>query len=394
MPAILDIIAGPGWLRGFLPALNRLGQSVPPLLFSRRFKIMKCKKWTLVVCALGLSFTLFGLALTWLFAKGVSRWWMPTVFLTLYSLFFIFKGTNQLAFGTVQGKLVRIVWRGRLMLIGNTAGATLAVSSAWYLMPFWLRPDGGDFHWIFGFSGLCFGLSVLLVLGLDESPDYFEGTQLSISTHLSKAWWVFRQDSNFRKIALASMTFGGSLMLFPHYQALGREHLGLTLDKLTWWVIAQNLGMGVFSLVTGLLADWHGNRLVLRVLFLGSCISPLLAVYLVLIGPPAASWYWLVFVTIGLTPIMVRVLDNYTLEISSPENHSLYLSTLSLCISIPIFFAPLLGLMVDLLGFKVIFLAVAAIIFRGWLITFSLNEPRQERPSVAYSYRRKSSVRS
>ena len=32
MPAALDSIGGSGWVRGCLPMLNRLGQSIPPLL--------------------------------------------------------------------------------------------------------------------------------------------------------------------------------------------------------------------------------------------------------------------------------------------------------------------------------------------------------------------------
>ncbi|HID75426.1 MAG TPA: hypothetical protein EYP56_05445, partial [Planctomycetaceae bacterium] len=31
MPAFVDLVAGPGWVRGCLPVLNRLGQSVPPV---------------------------------------------------------------------------------------------------------------------------------------------------------------------------------------------------------------------------------------------------------------------------------------------------------------------------------------------------------------------------
>ncbi|MGH7200277.1 MAG: hypothetical protein ACREJB_06705, partial [Planctomycetaceae bacterium] len=30
MPAFLDLIAGAGWVRGCLPALNHIGQSLPP----------------------------------------------------------------------------------------------------------------------------------------------------------------------------------------------------------------------------------------------------------------------------------------------------------------------------------------------------------------------------
>jgi len=34
MPAFLDTIAGAGWVRGCLPVLKRLGQSIPQFLFA------------------------------------------------------------------------------------------------------------------------------------------------------------------------------------------------------------------------------------------------------------------------------------------------------------------------------------------------------------------------
>src|SRR5688572_2949448 len=34
MPDFLDAIAGAGWIRGLLPVLSRVGQSVPPLCFA------------------------------------------------------------------------------------------------------------------------------------------------------------------------------------------------------------------------------------------------------------------------------------------------------------------------------------------------------------------------
>ena len=86
MPAFLDAIAGAGWLRGFLPVLNRLGQSVPPLLFADRLQHMSQKKWALTNTALLMAVPFLILSPLWLGLGrlGVSRtgrWWLPVVFL-------------------------------------------------------------------------------------------------------------------------------------------------------------------------------------------------------------------------------------------------------------------------------------------------------------------------
>ena len=52
MPAVLDSIGGPGWLRGCLPLLNRLGQSVPPVLVHRQIRNLRLKKAGVFVASL------------------------------------------------------------------------------------------------------------------------------------------------------------------------------------------------------------------------------------------------------------------------------------------------------------------------------------------------------
>ena len=59
-----------------------------------------------------------------------------------------------------------------------------------------------------------------------------------------------------------AMAFGSSLALFPHYQALGRSNrLSLSFDNLMMWVVIQNMGTALFSLVAGPIADRRGNRI-------------------------------------------------------------------------------------------------------------------------------------
>jgi hypothetical protein len=43
----------------------------------------------------------------------------------------------------------------------------------------------------------------------------------------------------------------------------------------------------------------------------------------------------------------------------------------------PMFLSPLVGLLVDRVGFGRVFLGIAGLVLLGWLITFRLMEPRQ-----------------
>ena len=87
--------------------------------------------------------------------------------------------------------------------------------------------------------------------------------------------------------------------------------------------------------------------------------------------------YPVVFFLLGLTPITVRFLTNYTLEVTRRSQHPLYLSTLGIFISMPVIATSLIfGALVDIAGFETVFLVVLCFLLVGFVTTFFLKEPR------------------
>jgi hypothetical protein len=377
MPAVLDTIDSTGRLRGMLPLLNRLGQSVPPMLFSARLKTMPYKKRVIAICTIGMAIMMATLASLWLIDRTIlPANYMAIIFLIAYALFFVATGINQLAFGTLQGKVVPTTRRGRLLTVANTFGAILACGAAWFLLRRWLTPAGGEFQWVFGFASLMFVISVVVILFADEPGDSHQPSPSGVSHRLHDAWRVFRDDRNFRWLVVVGMAFTSSLILFPHYQALARERLSMQLDNIVWWVIVQNAGTAVFSLLAGPLADRRGNRLVMRFVLVGLSTMPLVALWLARQGPTGAVWYPCVFMMVGMTPVMFKTLANYTLEISPSSEHPRYLSTLSLFLAVPVFLSPLAGWIIERTSFDALFSVVSITVLGGFLGTFFLQEPR------------------
>ncbi|MBP90733.1 MAG: hypothetical protein CMJ64_29150 [Planctomycetaceae bacterium] len=376
MPAVVDYISGAGWIRGCLPMLNRFGHSIPPVLLARQVKLLPRKKWAVFTTTTLMSALFLGL--TWLFFAGFAHsMWMPAAFLVIYALFFMCIGINQLAFTTVQGKLVETTKRGRLLLVSSIIGAVSAVLFAFVLLPLWLQGDTPRFDLIFGFSGVLFAGSALSVLFLVEEADDFQQDAASNPMHyFVDTYQTLRDDRNFRLLAFVGTLFGMSFMLFPHYQSLGLRTMNLELKSLMWWVVVQNIGTGLFSIPVGWIADRKGNRLVLQIGMLGIVAGPALAILMLHAGELGTRLYHFVFVLVGLTPVVLKTLYNYTLEISDAEDHPRYLSTLSLCSALPMFLSPLVGYFVDLFGFEAVFLAIATLVLIGWLLTFGLQEPR------------------
>lgn len=379
MPAFLDTIAGAGWLRGCLPVLNRLGQSLPPTLFADKLRDTPQKKWRLLTTSLGMSVPFLTLSVIWLSLDEKRQPWMPAVFLVCYSLFFAVTGLNQLVFGTLQGKLVRPNRRGRLLGVSGIVGSVISVACGWFLLQYWLGlPDGG-FGYIFAFCGIGFAVAGVSAVALAEPPDESTPVHSSAKSHFRAAWHVYRDDRQFRRAARVCMLFITIQLLFPHYQALGRQHLspGSQGFHLMLWVISQNAAVGVFSVLSGWMADRFGNRLAIRLQIFATAFTPVLALYLTERAQSGAgNQFWLAFCLLGLTPVTMKTIVNYTLELAEPADHPRYVSTMSLCMAIPFIFSPLVGLLVDILGFESVFLCISGLIVISGILTFRMSEPR------------------
>jgi hypothetical protein len=383
MPAFLDAVAGPGagWVRGFLPVLNRFGQSLPPVFLADRLKAMRQKKWSLAAFTGATSLPLLALAVLWLGYAPAHAMWMAVLILGLYLAFHVFFGLYQLSFGTVQGKLIRPTRRGQLLLISTFWGAFPAALFALWLLPGWLSTPGGSlprFHWIFGWVVVCFALAAVVVMVfLLEPGDRAAPPAERNGGSLADVLRALRGDANLRRLVLVAMLFGSCIIVFPHYQALALQKLRLPEASLMLFVVAQNVAVGVFGLVVGPLADRRGNRLTLRLLIFGSAIAPAFAASLVYMPPGlAAGLCWMIFIPLGITPLVLMILVNYTLEICRPAEHPRYLSTVSLCVAVPFLAAPLAGWAVDAVSFQFVFLLTVCLLVLSGLMTFRLDEPR------------------
>jgi MFS family permease len=376
MPAFLDAVAGAGWLRGCLPFLNRIGQSVPSLAFSERVRQARRKKRALFLFSVLMAGPFLLLSLLWTTLYREGSLWMAPAFLVLYFLFFTANGWNQLTFGTLQGKLIRAHRRGRLMALAGTLGAVPAILCAWFLLQRWVAlPDHG-FGWIFLFTGSGFLVAALVAIAVWEPADTPTVDRRSAQHIFRDAWATLRTDRPFRNFCIVAMLIMSAQMLFPHYQALGRLQSGFDPVQLMVWVVAQNAGAGIFSPLVGVLADRCGNRLALRLEIAVSAGIPLLALLLTWNGT-GIHWYWLTFGLLGLVPVTMRTLVNYALELSDPEQHPQYLGTMSVCIALPFFLSPLFGLLIDLAGFETVFCVISGLIFAGGLLTLRIPEPRR-----------------
>jgi len=384
IPHVLDIISSnASWARGFLPVLNRLGQSLPPLLAADFIRDIRLKKRALIYTTMGMALPFLTLASVWWWLEARDRLWLVVLFLILYLLFFSATGLNQLVDGTLQGKLIRPDRRGRLLGIAGVIGSIGAVCAAYFLLRPWIQlPNHDGFVYIFLFNGSAYVIAGLMANLCHEQPDESPADKPArppFWSPFARAWQTFRDDQRFRRAAWMATLFMTGLLLFPHYQAMAREMLGTSDLDIIWWVIAQNISVGVLSPIFGGIADRWGNRIALRIAAFLAAFTPIIAVLLASPWfPLGREWFWITYVFLGLTPVTMKTISNYTLELVPRDKHPQYLSTMTICYTVPFLFSPLLGFAMDYIPFQIPFLAVSCTIAIGGLLTFRMAEPRHD----------------
>ncbi len=390
IPAFVDALTGgSGSVRGWLPVLSRTGQSLPPLIFADRLRQQPFKRAVVAATSSLMALpTFFVVWLAWS-ADVAPLAWMSPAFLVAYVIFFSITGLNQLAQGTLHGKLVRPNRRGRLMWMSGVIGPILAIVAAVVLLGPWLEEPGiSRFVPIFSLTAGGFLLCGMLVLLIREPADSPATEPVaSVRDRLKGAWWVYRGDARFRRAAHVVMLLTTIVLIFPHFQWLARVQLNLGDRQLMVWVVAQNVGVAIFSPVCGFLADRYGNRLVMRLQCALLSLVPLLA--LAVTGPLARKYsgmpqFWMVFVLLGISPVTMRTISNYTLELVPEELHPQYLSTMRVCFLVPFLLSPVAGMVLDFFseepyrGAVWLFGTVSAGIAIAGLLTFRMAEPRHD----------------
>jgi len=374
MPAFLDTYTQSGVIRGLMPLILRTGQSLPQFLIAHRVAQMPRKKRVFL-------FSAFGFAIPWLalaLVLGLTSWSsnvIVTVFFILYTLHWFTFGCNILAFGTLQGKLIRPEKRGRLLAYSNVIGCTLSIAIALFVMSRWLEDGNANYAAIFLATGICFGLAAAAGLYFREIISPLPKQSLTFFKSLLNGLLLLRDDRNFRRYSIVILLFYSIWPLFPHYTVFGKRMLGLVSSHLVTSVIAQNVVGALGSGLMGNVADKRGNRFVLRLLILINFCIPLMAIGISRI-PKGAQFYFIVFALLGFTPISSRIVTNYTLEISPQEKHPQYLGVMSLFQAAPLFCSPLLGFWIEKVSFEFVFICCCVLVFWGFLLTFRLVEPR------------------
>ncbi len=375
IPAFLDSLGAASWQRGLLPTVGRLGQSLPQLFAAAWLGHRPTYRRHAITATVLLAIPWAALAA--LLNRGLPTTTMLWLFLFLYTFSWFAFGVYSLLIGTLQGKLIAIRERGKLLAVSNATGCVLSTVAAGLLLPRWISQGNAGYTLIFLTAAIGFVAAALALAPAIEHASEFEPRTESF---WAQSTALVRGDANVRRLMAVVTLSYVSLLLFPHYEKFGSTLLGVSPNNRVNMVIIQNLMNALASALVGPFSDRRGNRLSLSIVTATLGLAPLAAVLFTLVPDFGRHWYWLVFGLLGFNPVTGRVLTNYVLEVAPESEHPLYLGTINAVHAAPIIFAPLVGWLIDLTSFQFVFIVFAVIMFAGAVLSLTLVEPRQTNP--------------
>ena len=289
-------------------------------------------------------------------------WIILATILIGFTFFFASDAFASVPWLDLLGRAFPAERRGQVISMWQV-GKAVAVLGISALVSYLLGASGPPFPtnyvWIFGGVTLCLGISTVAILFLYEPPvpeNEPATTHIpwrDFGRHLHNIW---RQDSRFRLLAVARITFSLSAMSFPFYVLYATNTLYIPDATIGVFIFAQTVGASLASVILGRMADQHGAQ---RVIIIGTIIAttaPLLALGFSLGGLNLRWLYVWIYVCIGLADnlIMLGYL-NYMFDIIPAGQRPIYMGAFNAIGAIGVLGPSIAGWLLGLTSYAVLF---------------------------------------
>jgi len=358
--------------------LGGLGSVFPQLFVAHRMesKIHKKPLLKFAITIRALSWGILALS-TYIFNKNYP-------YLTIFFLFFtlilhtVMGGIAVVPFYDIWGKALPSNVRGRFFGHRQLWGGLLAIGSG-LIAKVILENNSIDFPlnfvMLFSLAFIFISISYLALGSVREPVEEVYEKQLPFKDFLKKASHIVRKNMNYRKFIVVEIMGGAGAMALPFYILYLRENLGMKLGTVGILLAAQMFGSVVSNILWAHLSDFVGNKKVIQFSTLIGLLIPLVA----LIAQSLQHYLWSIFlfILIGFF-ISGRKIgkDNYLLDIAPSRERPKYISLTGTLI-FPISLFPLLGgLIAQYMSYNILFFLTAIAVFFGFILSFSLSEPR------------------
>lgn len=380
-------------LAGLVVPLGDAGWFLPQIFVSTRVQRMERKMPSYTIAAVIRT-------LVWIILAAVV--WLvddPLVllvgFFVLYIIARLSAGLAGLTFFDVVAKTIPARRRGSFFAWRQLLGGLLGLGGGWIVktvlnhpaLPF---PRGNAVLFLLYCAVMAPAFAAFALIR--EPPGPVVAGTVTVGEQLRRAGQLLRTDRVYRRYMAARLSLAMANIALPFYGIYAKNVLGAPEGMVGVYVVVRVGALLLFNLPWGRLSDRRGNRLVMRLVSLGSGATTLLALALVglvgffpsVLGGLGPQGAWLPYLALPLffldgavRPAQILAGSNYLLELVSEADRPLYLGLSNTLMGIVVLISGLGGLVVDFFGFASLFAVSLGLCLTGYVLASGLPEPRE-----------------
>jgi Na+/melibiose symporter-like transporter len=281
----------------------------------------------------------------------------------------------------VMAKAIPVARRGRLVGGAQMINGLLTIGAGGLIAAL-LGPAGPAFPQnyvvILALASTCLLLSLFSWSFVIEPDEPVEEQRPAWRQYLPQLFDTLRQDRGFFRLIVVRLLVGFDGLALGFYVLFATRELGLPLESVGLFTIAQTVGRILASLGLSALSERAGSHRVVQVATAVGLTAPLVG--LVLLGAPRGAlttfvFSW-VFLVIGVTG-SARMLgfSNFALELAPAGKRPIYIGMLNTMSGVLVIVPTLGGWLLRSTSYGVLFGATLLCLVLAHLVSLSLSPP-------------------
>lgn len=365
MAWFISRLGAPNVLVGLLPAILAGGWFLPQMVVATRVQgLVRVMHWYRRVgvfrtICMGL------LALVTLLLASTPDLLLAAFFF-IYILYAVSAGMSGIPWLEMVGKVIAPRRRGSFFGLRNFWGGVLALLAAAPIgailsEQLWGLTFPYNFAFLFAVTAVVVGFGIGSWSAIREPDAVIAAPTVTMRSLLRRGLQAVKEDRDYRSFMFARILISLASIADPFYVVYAKTNLGAPPATVGLYLGALSVASLLSNFLWSPLSDRAGHRTLMVLTVVSVSLVPLMALVLSTLAATVPTGilfgaFALVFVLSGLALGAARIINNnMLLSIAPPAERATYIGFLNTVLGVVIFVPVIGGVLVDLVGFQVLF---------------------------------------
>lgn len=312
------------------------------------------------------------------------------VFFILLAAYSLGSGLGGICFVDIVAKAIPPTRRGAFFGWRRFLGGLLALGGS-LLVKYILDerrglafPDNYAVLFLLSFFTLCAAMGCFILVVEPLEP--VNKAKITLGKQFRRALDLPRRDKNYRRFLTMRLLLMAAEIATPFYIIYAKQALSVSVSMVGVYLTGATMAGFASTLLWGRISDRRGNKLLIILSSSLGLFIPLIAMSIVPLADLlpglrefTSGLFALVFIVSGGSKAGAMMGNmNFLLEIAPADDRPIYIGLTNTILGIALLASSVGGLIVDLVGFTVLFSLALAFYALALFLTLKLQEPRYE----------------